>query len=176
MTNTMRPPDNSCDMPSSFRRIPQLLAAGLLWASPALASSDVQAQFDLVCRGTLQETNWSTPWDKVLPRSSEMRVRVDLTKGAFCIENYCDVFMHSDEKLQYQCRAGSGQKFCGDESIVSSAGPFYLGQDFVFDRPTGTVRRVLWGEIGDRAAKPYRSEFAGSCVLAPFTGLSAMSR
>ncbi len=164
-------------MRASFQWIPQLLVAGLIWASPALAGSDVQQQFDLVCRGTVREANWSTPWDKALPAPSDMRIRVDLKKSAFCIEKYCDIFTHSDAKLEYHCKAEGGQKFCADAgSIISTAGPFIQGQDLLLERPTGTVHRVSWGFVGDHGVKPYRSEFAGSCVLAPFTGLSAMSR
>ena len=150
------------------------LLAWLLWSSPGVTHEAVGSEFDLVCQGQVREANWATEWNKSSPQPATLQIRVDLQRDEFCIDKYCDALNKSSGGIEYSCTAEDGQPLCG--SIASTAGPFVRRQTLTFDRETDLIHRSSVGMIGDRGSRPFRSDFDGVCSIAPFTGLSSMSR
>jgi hypothetical protein len=147
-------------LPSKFGVTMVVLGLSL---APPLAYGEDRLHFDLVCRGEMQEMNSqsrSTPFTT--------RIRVNVQKKQFCIDDLCNKLTRSDEKkIEFHCHPG--RTFCYE--IGSTGGPFVLKDDFAVDRSTGEFQRSYAGEVGDRAPRRFNSKYSGVCRPAPFSGL-----
>jgi hypothetical protein len=51
--------------------------------------------------------------------------------------------------------------------VVSTAGPFISDEELTIDLTTRRFHGVASGTIGDRASRPYATQFSGACTPAP---------
>ncbi len=139
------------------------LACMLLYAPYAPAASAAPQKFDLICHGKLE--------DRLLKKVIEFKAAfsVDVRKKQICDEQSCETLTKTDARsLVSDCDAHDGGRFCDAERIDSTAGPFVQGDQIVVDLVTGKFSRKMWGELGDRAPRPFHDEYAGVCRIAPF--------
>jgi hypothetical protein len=137
-----------------------------LFLAPALANSHDKQHFDLVCHGQMQEVRIQSAPTPSVP--STLRIRVDIQKRQFCIDDLCNSLTRADEKrIEYHCHAD--RTFC--YQTWSTAGPFIVKDDFTVNRLTGEFQRSDAGSVGDRAPRDFNSKYSGICRPAPFSGL-----
>ncbi len=140
------------------------LVAMLLHAPHAFAAAAHPRKFDLICHGKLEDRQG----DKVL--EFEDTFSVDAHKKQICDEQSCETLTKLNARLLVSdCDAHDGDRFCDVERLDSTAGPFVQGDHIVVDLATGRFSRRMWGELGDRAPRPLKDEYAGVCRIAPFT-------
>ena len=140
------------------------LACMLLHAPNALAASAGLQKFDLICKGKLE--------DRILKTVIGFKATfsVDIGKKRICDEHSCAALTKADARfLVSDCDARDGGRFCDEGFLDSTAGPFVQSDHITIDRATGKFSRTMWGEMGDRAPRPFHDEYAGVCRTAPFT-------
>ena len=147
---------------------------GMIIAAGARAGVPVDAlQFDLKCYGQFEDraqdtTGWF--WE---------RVRVDLQKGRFCIEECQSVqrLTRFDARtVEYHYDQNSSDPKLNAQppyQAETTAGPFFSKLDMTFDRRTGSYRRRDVLLEGDIVGVSHDDRYTGSCVLRPFSGLPA---
>jgi hypothetical protein len=156
-------------MQSAAIRTFRLTVIAALFASGAPASDISPAQFDLICQGTISRTGVALDDASAFTK----RLRVDLTRKAFCDDKLCGNLVSTDGiSLQYHCDAKKLGYPCLPEGEYGTAGPFIFFDDLVFDRSGSSFLRQVGGSAGDLSPTPFTETYLGSCRISAFTGLT----
>jgi hypothetical protein len=142
-------------------------------ARPGPPGAFPSGQFALDCSG--RRSIFREYWDGRSPERFDSVfhtvVQVDADHRRFCTEQLCgELAPARPDVLKYECRSERTHTVCPPVSL-STGGAIIRTDDLTIDLKTGAMRRVATGAQGDPGARPYRAEYAGSCVRAPFGGL-----
>lgn len=145
-----------------------LFTTVFLLVSPAPADGRSPEQFDLICQGT---DTFSSDGERVTTFTK--RLRVDLTRKAFCDDNLCGNLVSTDRAtLEYHCKAEPGLEYPCLPEPYSTGGPFNYFDDLVFDRTGSSFLRQVGGSVGDLNPHPFTETYLGSCTVSAFSGLT----
>jgi len=158
-----------------------LIAA--LVTSGYAAAAPIPRHFDLVCHGMV--TGYGTTFGPTAmqPKPFLSQIRIDLDSRRFCLDDCADAFHFKkiegprfEYHYDFDVADEDHRAHTFRTVTMSTAGPFPMKEDMTVNLGTGDFHREYIFDFGDRAPTHHDERYAGTCKIAPFTGIPAGKR